>query len=216
MRTLAPPKSRNLGVFIVDSPSSIDFYDGRTPGQNLRTALDQVRVCAQVRTAVDLGGFEKALKTGCERYVDCFGASQRPVVPVIHFCNRPDPAGLRLTYDDLVTWADLGEMLRPLNKNLDGMLAVCTSSLFCAEAVAGAGAGGDLPYGSLVGPKNCHLWPEQVVAFTTYYHRLNRGDSPEEAVAAMNAATGKEFRQYVPGDGSKRFEPATWRHKPGR
>jgi len=105
-----------------------------------------------------------------------------------------------------MTWAELGELLTPINGALDGKLIV---SMSCCEGYSGVRMAmktddSPLPFFALVGSSETPLWSETALAFAVYYHRLVHGAHVSTAVEAMNIGSGCNHFHVQWAEDSKR------------
>lgn len=99
--------------------------------------------------------------------------------------------GIELTSGDFVEYSQLADTLRDLNDTLHGALMLCMSS--CNGANAGNMAmreDADPPFYAIVGNVGSPTWSDAAIAYVAFYHRIFKGASADEAIAAMKAASG--------------------------
>jgi hypothetical protein len=73
--------------------------------------------------------------------------------PIVHLSAHGSSAGIQLSTGDAINWAELREMLLPINTSLGGALLLCMSACEGYHACQMAMQDGDVPdpYGMMVG-----------------------------------------------------------------
>jgi hypothetical protein len=176
-------------VYIVESPSPVDLYDGRGESRTLASALDLMGLQSVTRLVVDKRRFIEALTAGVRNACADLRRTKLILHISAHGCDERD--GLVLTSGELVTWDELRMHLLPLNK-LTGGLVVSMSSCYGFSACQTAMQDGELPYWLLNGPISNVSWRESALWFVTYYYNLMMKLDPIAAGRAANAAIGDE------------------------
>jgi hypothetical protein len=190
-------------INVIESPSSADLAVGRSEGKMLTAALE----LADLPHAYSLVG-------NYAQFMDALGrqtveAMQRNRVPVIHLSMHGSPEGLVLTDGKFLSWADLNWKFRVINLKLNHVLIVCLSSCYGLSGLRmlrGETAHGILenqpPFRLLVSNLDPVPWSDAAIAFSTFYHLLERGKSPNELVDAMRVASGNDgFFGLMAGEG---------------
>jgi hypothetical protein len=188
--TLPPEKRLKFFVYIIESPSPVDLYHRRYESDLLAQAVRLDGIPCVCRIAVSKEALEAALKIGLPEEMKAMPG----LLPVIHISAHGDDKGIQLTSTEIVQWGDLGELLRPINKALNGSLLVCMS---CCKGFAGVRmamipAGRELPFFAIVGHPGSPTWSDTAVAFASFYHLVAKGEPVTAAADAMAVAAGTE------------------------
>ena len=184
-----PPEKRvRFFVYIIETPSAVDLYQGRHEGTMLEQSLRLNQIPCAAHLAISSEAFGAAVKIGLPEAMKAFPN----LVPIIHISAHGDSKGLVLSDSSRVDWHELKTLLQPVNKALNRSLIVCMS---CCEGYSGVQMAitldqEDYPFFALVGNHKSPTWAETSVAFSTFYHLLNKGHYVTEAVSAMNSAAG--------------------------
>ena len=180
----------NFFVYIIESPSEIDFYHNTSEGNLLtQSLLLQKTPCVQ-KTTISKSAFEAALKIGLEEQMKIFP----DLLPVIHISAHGNKEGIALSNGDIVTWKKLREYLLPINKALGNALLLCMSCChgYSATRMAMHIGKAEHPFYSMVGHYGSPTWSETSVGFSTFYHLIGKGYYGYEAVDAMRVASGND------------------------
>jgi hypothetical protein len=180
-------------INVIESPSSADLAVGRSEGKMLTAALDLAGLRYAYSLVENYSQFMNALgKQTVEAY-------EHDRVPVIHLSMHGSPEGLVLTDGRFLSWRDLNWKFRLINLRLNHVLIVCLSSCYGLSGLRmlrGETAHGILesqpPFRLLVSNLNPVPWSDAAIAFSTFYHLLERGKNPNELVAAMRMASGND------------------------
>lgn len=176
-------------VYIIESPSAPDLYHGRSEGALLASALRLDGIPCVTRTAINREAFVAALRIGLPEAMKLFQGRH----PILHISAHGASQGIQLSDGDIVAWADLQQLLTPVNGSLGGALLLCMSSCkgysACRMAMQ-AEADAAYPYFAMVGNFGEPTWSDTTVSYLTFYHLLAKGHTIPGAVAAMNAASG--------------------------
>jgi len=174
-------------VHIIESPSSIDLLDGRTEGRSLSAFLDLADIPNCYNLVTDSNTFEMALRCRLRKAIEDFEA-----LPIIHFSAHGNKHEIGLTNGDSLSWPLLAKELAPLNDIMNGSLVVCLSAcsgLAANNMIRETNIG--LPMKTLVSSLGKIGWHEAAVGYATFYnHFLVLGNSVDESVLAMKAASG--------------------------
>lgn len=185
---LPPDKRLKFFVFVIESPSAVDLYHGRTEADLLRRAigLNQIR-CAS-RTAINLDAFIAAIRVGLHEEM----AANSGLIPILHISAHGFSEGIQLSSGEILDWKSLRELLKPVNKALNGALFVCMSTCegYSGSRMAMVLDDPDHPFFAIVGNSEKPTWPEAAVAFASFYHLVANGHYVTDAVAAMRTASG--------------------------
>jgi hypothetical protein len=177
-------------VYIIESPSAPDLYHRRAESQPLFDALQLNQIPCISRCAISRVAFDAALNIGLKEELQRFPGRR----PIIHFSCHANNLGIELSDGDFISWNELRTFLVPLNEIMQGELVLCMS---CCEGYSGIQMAMTLdnerhPYFCLIGTPEKPTWADTCVAFTTLYHRLNKGAHVNDAVNAMRVASGVE------------------------
>jgi len=185
---LAPEERLKFFVYIVESPSALDLYNGRHEGTMLRQSLQLSQISAIDHLAVTKEAFKAALLIGLPEAMKLHSA----LIPIIHISAHGDDNGLQLADGSRIDWHELKVLLQPINKALNGFLLVCMS---CCKGYFGVRMAmeihdEDAPFFALIGNHDSPTWSETSIGFCTLYHLVNKGETVMDAVKCMNAAAG--------------------------
>lgn len=184
-------------VYVVESPSAVDLYHRRGEGEIIRQAVNLNGIACVVKTAISLEAFEASLKIGLQESMALFSNQ----IPILHISAHGFIEGIQLSNDEILEWRLLKELLRPINKALQGSLLVCMSSCegYSGTRMAMHPEDDDLPFLALVGNAQRPTWADTAVAYTTFYHQLCKGQHITDATSAMCVASGDNqfFVEYA-------------------
>lgn len=179
-------------VYIVESPSAPDLYHGRSEGALVANALGLDHIPCVTRTAINPEAFVAALRIGLPEAMKQFPGRY----PILHVSAHGAAQGIQLSSGDFVTWADLRQMLVPINESLGGALLLCMSACEGYSACQMAMQPQESvthPYFAMVASYGQPTWSDTAVSYLAFYHLLAKGRTIPEAVHAMNAASGVDF-----------------------
>lgn len=192
MTDILPPEQRlKFFVYIVESPSPVDLYHRRGEGDLLVQAIRLNRIPCIARLAVNLEAFIAALRIGLHEAMQ----ATPDAIPILHISAHGFDNGIQLCSGEIVSWAQLRELLLQINNALSGVLIVCMST---CEGYSGSKmamvteAESRHPYFAIIGNCGKPTWPETAVAFTTLYHLIANGRYLTDAVDAMRIASGNQ------------------------
>jgi len=172
-------------VYIVESPSSKDLYEGRGEGVMLLRALELAGIPSFHKMAVNRELLRDALTKG---FIDAVKAGGlRP--PVLHLSAHGFEDGIGLTSGEVVQWWDLGGLLGVLNDTVHGQLMVSMSSCKGLHGTKMVCSKGNLPFLALIGSQGEPTWPETAIGFAAFYHNLAESGDLDESIDAMRAAS---------------------------
>lgn len=195
----------NSFIYVVESPSASDLFDGRTEGRALCEAMSMAGHAHTYTIAADRTHLRKALSAEAseDRLVKQWKQHQAPAV--MHFSMHGNSDGLQLMSGELVTWHELREMLIPINDFLPNGLLVCFSSCSGSSGTRmSMYLGNSKPFWAIVGSYGNVSWSDALVGFTTFYHHWFKGGTVAEAVSAMRIASGHDQFIFEAGHESKR------------
>lgn len=133
--------------------------------------------------------FTAALKLGLVEEMESF----KGLLPLLHISAHGNSEGLQLSNDEVILWAELSELLIPINRALPSGLVVAMSCCegYSAIRMAMRPEQAELPFHALVGSPEKPTWAETAVGFTTFYHQLAIGSHITDAVRAMCVASNR-------------------------
>lgn len=195
-------------VYIVESPNSPDLYHKRFEGETLTKTLSLSQISSSHRLAVKKEAFVAALTVGLKEHFE--DISTKNLSPLIHISSHGNEEGLELTSGEKITWDELKDLLKPLNKFLKGGLLVCMSSCNGSSGCKMAMKDDDFPFLVIVGSNAKPTWAETNIGFATLYHLLSKGCNLKDAVSAMRVASDhKNFTLIYSSDARKAYIEVT-------
>jgi len=162
-----------ISVFIAESVSSADFYDGRTDGRAAQEVVRLHQVRSDYRLVLDRKHLKKAVREAAD---GDFG--------VFHLSCHGDKDGVRLTDGEDLDWAELAGILKPVAG--EGRLLVMAS---CSGGYAGLGAAlaeAGAVFGYVFGStdKTGVRFTHSALAWSVLYNRLIEGAFTKKGVQA--------------------------------
>lgn len=175
-------------VFVIESPSSADLYHGRSETNLLERAIGLNNIRCASRTAINLEAFIAAIRIGLQEEM----VANPGLIPILHISAHGFGDGIQLSSGEVLNWGGLRELLKPVNKALDGCLIVCMSTCegYSGSRMAMVLDDPDYPFFAIVGNGDKPTWPETAVAFAAFYHLVANGHYVTDAVNAMCIASG--------------------------
>lgn len=175
-------------VYVIESPSAIDFYIDRSESEIIKQAANLNQVPCLVRKAISRQLFEASLTLGLKQAMAEFPNT----IPIIHISAHGHADGIAFSDSTGISWSELRDLLVPVNSALNNLLLVCMS---CCEGYSGIrmamqATGNKGPFLAIVGHPGKPTWSETAVGYTTLYHQLSRGANIVDAVHAMCIASG--------------------------
>ena len=191
------PKTSQVYIHIIESPSAGDLLNGRTEGRTLGSFLELAGIGCTYCLATDLATFQESLSA---RIVD--GLRRHAKLPMLHVSSHGDKNGIALTNGHFVAWRDLSGMLRPINAALSNNLILCLSTCY---GLRGSSMAIDpdlpLPMHALIACGKEVPWHTAALGFLTFYYQLLVLERDvNEAVSAMCAATANADFRAVRGE----------------
>ena len=116
-------EDRLCPVFIIESPSADDFYDGTTERQHIASVLNFHQIPSEVRVALDREKFEKAL----DEFVSHV-AKHSECPPILHVSAHGEVDGICFTDGECISWQEFCQLLKPAARQVNGGLIICMSS----------------------------------------------------------------------------------------
>lgn len=189
-----PSPTPRYFVHIVESPSPGDLLNGRAEGRLLTEALSLAGIISVYNLAANYASFLEALSSRLGETMNEING-----IPILHFSTHGNADGIELTDHTFITWAELRDLLVPINTVLNGGLVLCMSSCSGYNACRMAmQADAESPFFGMVGHTGTPPWSDAAVAFVTFYHRFFKGSPVPDAVKAMAIAAGDNgFREIL-------------------
>lgn len=179
-------------MHIVESPSSWDLLDGRTEGRALSESLQLAGIRHRYSHVTNHETLAAALGERLAAAVSDFQGAR----PVVHFSAHGCDDGIQLTNGVIVSWAELGHLLRPVHSHFEHGTLVCLSSCKGYSGIRMAMTTEPAnTFWALVAHMGQPTWSDACVGFIAFYNRFFKGHDPLECVKAMRAATGDD--QFV-------------------
>lgn len=187
-----------LALQIIESPSPDEIFDARTEGSALNAALQIAGIPTSYNIAVNLDKFIDALGLFVDR-----NAQAPDALPILHLSMHGYGEGVSLTDNSRLTWDNLRDLLLYVAK---GKLLVCMSSCYgfmgCRMAMS---QHEPLPFLALVGHDAKVALDDAAIGYAAFYHRLFKGSTIQQAVEAMQAASGDNRFLYIEGSVARRI-----------
>ncbi|MBF4227833.1 hypothetical protein PL85_16320 [Vibrio anguillarum] len=188
-------------VFLVDSPSSVDLYEGYSIGMALRDALRAIRIPCFYTLATSTETFTN---TFSQRLPTAIAEVQKTpninAIPFVHLCMHGRPEGIALTDNSFIEWFSLRQMLLSHNnvKGFDPF--VCMASCDGINAMNMNNAF-DNAFHFLIGNSGKVLQSDVTVAYASFYNNvIYKNYTVEQAVQAMRVACGDNNFFYAHGE----------------
>ncbi|MFQ2132916.1 hypothetical protein ACK34S_10455 [Aeromonas hydrophila] len=187
-------------VYLVDSPSHQDLYNGYSIGMALRDTLRAIRIPCFYTLATNKSNFEHCLNIHLPEAI----RQMQPFPninanPFIHLCMHGETNGISLTDNTFFDWSSLRALLLSHNyaKGFDPF--VCMASCNGVNATNMANAF-DSAFDVLIGNTGQVLQSDVTVAYMSFYnHLFYKGANLEQGVMAMRAASGDQNFYYALG-----------------
>jgi hypothetical protein len=175
-------------VYIIESPSAPDLYHGRSEGGRVAETLRLDGIPCVTCTAINKEAFMAALRLGLPEAMKQFSGRH----PILHLSSHGSEDGIELSSGEMLSWADLRNLLIPVNQSLNGSLLLCMSACQGYSACRMPMLEGDdpYPYFVMIGSGEKPTWSDTAVAYLTFYHLLSKGRYIKDVVEAMGAASG--------------------------
>jgi hypothetical protein len=172
-------------VHIIESPSADDLLNNVREGFLLTEGLRIAGIKSYFNLVIDEASFLKAIYPNLAIGIKNYGT------PIIHISAHGNKEGVQLSNNFFITWEKLRNILSPINASLNDLLILCISSCdgFCGCTMA-MESHDHYPFFGLVGPTAEISISDTAIAFLTFYYRLFKGTSVQEAVEAMKTASG--------------------------
>jgi hypothetical protein len=178
-----------LFVYIIESPSPIDLFKGRTEGRTLSEALNLAGIPYYYSLVTNLKTWRMALGSKFQKATN----KHSNLIPILHLSMHGSPDGIVLTNDTVILWDKLKQHLTPLYNKIGQGLLICMSSCFSAYGIKMAmDKTSNHPFYALVGSITSFSWQDAAVAYVTFYHLLFKDIPLEECVEGMRSASGND------------------------
>lgn len=180
-------------VYIVDSPSSQDLFEGYSIGMALRDALKAIKIPCIYTLATDQATLNQAMIFKLQEAIQ----SHQPLpfqnaYPFIHLCMHGAPEGIALTNGTFIGWPYLRQLLLTHNAVKGSNPNVCMASCNGIYGSAMAQAH-DSAFNFLIGNSDKVYQSDLTVGYLTFYHHFfNKAATVEQAIAAMKIASGDQ------------------------
>lgn len=211
-------------VYIIESPSPEDLFEGRCEGKALSEALRLADTDVSYMLAPSHEMFKRALYFVIEDFFD--KSDKWTAMPIIHVSAHGDVDGIHLTDDDYFGWEDFRQALAEINEKIgyvphmhDKVSKNISRITLCFSSCDGYNgynihASDPCPFQFLVGPISAVSWTDSLTAYQVFYHAANHRERPlTEAVNLMNTAAGLnsvfQFYESPELDRHKEFAPTS-------
>jgi hypothetical protein len=174
---------KNLSVFLVESMSASDLYNGLLEAEAIAQILRLLRVDAVCRTVVDRNYLSRAIQESMERESSIF-----------HLSCHAGQDGFDLTAEENLSWIDLSKIAKDRLKKTMFCISGCEAgNIATAEAFRKHGT--PPPY--IVGPETEVGYAQACVAWSVFYHYLAQNGVSKKhmqyALDRMNQAVDSKF-----------------------
>jgi len=197
-------------VFLIDSPSHVDLYDGYSIGMALRDALRAIRIPCFYTLATCKQNFQAALNVRLPDSIHQMQPSANiNAIPFIHLCMHGAQQGVGLTDNSFITWQELRGLLLAHNntKGQDPYVCMASCNGFNATSMANAF---DSAFNVLIGNTGAVLQSDLTVAYLSLYnHLFHKYSNFDQAVQAMRYASGDHNFYYAIGEQIKNQQLST-------
>ncbi|MEY9719782.1 hypothetical protein ABIA22_002272 [Sinorhizobium fredii] len=186
-------------VYIVESPSPRDLFDGRTEGTAICETFKLSGTKHSYSLAVNRAEFERAFALGAGQPFSVAFDDHGQEPPVVHLSMHGSSEGVQLTDGQIITWEELRAILSPINSALPLGLMVTFSTCGGASSIAMSMILGndEKPFFATVGSIDNVPWDDSLIAYSVFYHHWFKGTRTDQCVELMKAASGHEgFRIY--------------------
>ena len=192
-------------IFLVDSPSHHDLYEGYSIGMALRDALRAIKIPCFYTLATSKENFRSALTTRLPESIrEMQLAENINAIPFIHLCMHGAAEGIGLTDMSFLSWQELRSLLLAHNyvKGHDPYVCMASCNGFNATNMASAF---DTAFNVLIGNTGAVFQSDVTVAYMSFYnHLFNKLASYDQAVQAMRVASGDSNFFYTFGEQVKK------------
>lgn len=191
-------------VFIIDSPSHSELYDGYGAGMALQDSLRALRIHCTYTLTTNSQNFQSSLINRLSASIQQIESSSNiKAVPFIHLCMPSNQSGIFLTDGSFLDWAELRNILQALNYKNSSKPYLCMSSVngFNATNIASEF---DSVFSALIGNNSIVNQSEVIAAYISFYYQLfYKQVNLYQAVQIMRYASGNENFYYALGEDVK-------------
>ncbi|WP_199103899.1 hypothetical protein [Aquitalea sp. ASV11] len=197
----SPARQPSPFVFIIDSPSPQDLFEGYTIGMALRDALKSIGVPHFYTLAVNREALSAAMGQklqNCVNQMQPF-ALATDAVPLIHLCMHGANEGIGLTDGSFIYWQELRQLLISHNqiKGYDPFVCMASCNGIAASSMAHAY---DSVFSYLIGNTGPVLQSDLTVAYLAFYNQIfTKRATVEQSVITMKSASGDQNFFYASG-----------------
>ncbi len=202
-----PVPQRSLFVFIIDSPSPQDLFEGYTIGMALRDALKAIKIPHFYTLATNKDALDQAMQSKLWTCGDQMQASQPgqqdgvsiDAVPLLHICMHGNDYGVGLTDGSFIEWQAFRNTLIAHNriKGYDPFVCMASCNGIHASKMVHAY---DSVFSYLIGNDRAAFQSDLTVAYLSFYnHMFWKRSTVDQAVSAMKAASGDYNFFYAVG-----------------
>ncbi len=188
-------------VYLIDSPSNYDLYNGYSIGMALRDALNAIRIPCIYHLTADKESFDLAMNQGLSKAISQFQVQQNVnPYPFIHFCLHGSPDGVALTNGTFIKWQQLRQSLFNHNyfKGYNPYVCMASCNGFDATKMVSYF---DSVFNLLIGNDGVVMQSDLTVAYLSFYnHFFYKQSTFDQAVYAMRNASGDHNFFYTFGD----------------
>ncbi|WP_179340047.1 hypothetical protein [Winogradskyella ludwigii] len=209
-------------IYIIESQSDNDIFDGRTEGNALSSGLKLAGISNEYYQVINEKMLDKAILKISENIKELV-SNGKLIVPFIHFSAHGNESGIGLTNNDFIDWSKLRKKIDYANSiigkvkfddsdnarefsRLNLSFSVCKG----INAIKIQQGFEDNKYLQLVGPNVAVDWADSLIAFMTFYHLMfykSEVITAFEIVEKMNIAAGlKDIFEISGGSGLVRRE----------
>jgi hypothetical protein len=187
------PTNTDYEVYVMESPSDSDIYNGISAGSILQQALHIAGIHVTYRLVVNEDRFVEAFREML------LGFLNQKKVPILHIIAHGNENGIGLTSGRIISHDELGIGLRIVNEALGGDLVVCVSACEGYKLAKTGFTTEPPPFATLVGNLAKPSWADNIVGFTAFYYLMAKGKTIKEAVDGMKAASGNADFKTIDG-----------------
>ena len=195
-----PPKPQAPFVYIVDSPSPTDLFEGYSIGMALRDALKAIKIPHFYTLATNKEKLSMAMQQMLQKRINEMQAAHYvDAYPFIHLCMHGASQGIGLTDGSYLFWPELRNMLFAHNnsKGYDPLLCMASCEGIGATSMATASDG---VFNLLIGNTSSVLQSDLTVAYLSFYNQIfYKNSNIDQAVNAMKIASGDHNFYYAAG-----------------
>jgi hypothetical protein len=196
-----PARQPSPFVYIIDSPSSNDLFEGYTIGMALRDALKAIRIPHFYTLAANREALNLAMQfklSNCVNQMQPYSQTT-DAIPLIHLCMHGNNDGVALTDNYFLGWSDLRSLLLSHNhiKGYDPFVCMASCNGINASSMVHAF---DSVFSYLIGNTGPVYQNDLTVAYLSFYnHIFSKNATVDQSVSAMKAASGDSNFYYAVG-----------------